>query len=74
MPRLHSQDLPARPTTTVLAVEPRQCRWPYGHPGQSDFGLCGRQKTRGAYCDAHAAIGYQRRPVRLESLYVAGLE
>ena len=59
---------PASPTTTILAVGTGQCRWPYGHSGEAGFGLCGRSVARGAFCAAHAAVGYQKRPCSTESL------
>lgn len=59
---------PSSPTTTILAVGRGQCRWPYGHSGEADFGLCGRSVARGAFCAAHAEVGYQKRPCSAESL------
>lgn len=68
-PRLEARpDMPATATATVLTVGRGECRWPYGHPGEAGFGLCGRTVARGAYCAAHAAVGYQRRSVTLECL------
>ena len=59
---------PASPTTTILAVGFGQCRWPYGHSGEAGFGLCGRSVARGAFCAAHAEVGYQKRSCTAESL------
>jgi len=59
---------PASPTATILSVGFGQCRWPYGSPGEAEFGLCGRSVARGAFCAAHAAVGYQKRPCSTESL------
>ena len=59
---------PPGPTTTILAVGFGQCRWPYGHAGEAEFGLCGRSVARGAFCAAHAEVGYQKRPCSTESL------
>ncbi|MCH4267470.1 MAG: GcrA family cell cycle regulator [Brevundimonas sp.] len=68
-PRVDTRpDMPATATATVLTVGRGECRWPYGHPGETGFGLCGRTVARGAYCAAHAAVGYQRRPVSIECL------
>ena len=47
---------------TLLSVGRCDCRWPLGDPLASDFSLCGRRVSRGAYCQTHAAIAY--RPVR----------
>jgi len=59
---------PTSPTTTILAVGFGQCRWPYGHSGEASFGLCGRSVARGAFCAAHAEVGYQKRSCTAESL------
>ena len=68
-------DAPSHGTATILSVRRRDCRWPYGDPGDPGFALCGRRIARGAFCAAHAEIGY--RPVRqsAESLMaLAGLD
>ena len=66
---------PPAPTATILSVRSGQCRWPYGSSGEASFGLCGRPVTRGAFCAAHAAVGYQRRPCSAESLMrMAGVD
>lgn len=66
---------PPGPTTTILAVRFGQCRWPYGSSGEAGFGLCGRVVARGAFCAAHAEIGYQKRPCSAESLMrIAGVD
>jgi GcrA cell cycle regulator len=59
---------PPEPTATILSVRAGQCRWPYGSSGEAGFGLCGRPVTRGAFCAAHAAVGYQKQPCSAESL------
>ncbi len=59
---------PSSPTATILSVRAGQCRWPYGCSGEAGFGLCGRPVARGAFCAAHAAVGYQKRPCSAESL------
>lgn len=59
---------PSSPTTTILSVGFGQCRWPYGHSGEAGFGLCGRLVARGAFCAAHAEVGYQKQPFTVESL------
>jgi GcrA cell cycle regulator len=65
---------PGTPLTTILSVKRGQCRWPYGSPGRPGFGLCGRPVARGAFCVAHAAIGYRKRPASAEGLLrLAGL-
>ena len=59
---------PPAPTATILSVRAGQCRWPYGCSGEATFGLCGRPVARGAFCAAHAAVGYQKRSCTAESL------
>lgn len=59
---------PSSPTTTILSVGFGQCRWPYGCSGDAGFGLCGRSVARGAFCAAHAEVGYQKRSCTAESL------
>ncbi|WP_436356237.1 GcrA family cell cycle regulator [Brevundimonas sp. CEF1] len=59
---------PSDPTTTILLVGAGQCRWPYGHSGEAGFGLCGRSVARGAFCAAHADIGYKKPSCTSESL------
>lgn len=59
---------PSNPTTTILSVGFGQCRWPYGCSGEAGFGLCGRAVARGAFCAAHAELGYQKRSCTPESL------
>ena len=66
---------PSGPTTTILAVGFGQCRWPYGCSGDAGFGLCGRSVARGAFCAAHAEVGYQKRSCTAESLLgMAGVD
>lgn len=68
-PRIDARpDMPATATATVLTVGRGECRWLYGHPGEAGFGLCGRTVARGAFCAAHAAVGYQRRSCSVDSL------
>lgn len=59
---------PSSPTATILSVGFGQCRWPYGCSGEAGFGLCGRSVARGAFCAAHAEVGYQKRSCSAESL------
>ena len=59
---------PSEPTASILSVGRDQCRWPYGSSGETGFGLCGRLVARGAFCAAHAEVGYQKRSCTAESL------
>ncbi|WP_296172748.1 GcrA family cell cycle regulator [uncultured Brevundimonas sp.] len=59
---------PPAPTATILSVRAGQCRWPYGCSGEAGFGFCGRPVARGAFCAAHAEVGYQKRSCTAESL------
>jgi len=37
------------------------CSWPSGHPGDKDFGFCGKRTVVGkSYCAEHAAMAYVR--------------
>lgn len=49
-----------RPLHAFEHLEPSQCRWPIGHPGDDDFGFCGARKERaeGPYCDRHREVAY----------------
>lgn len=61
-------------TATILSVRRFDCRWPYGDPESPGFALCGRKVERGAFCAAHAAIGYRPAGGELSSLLrMAGL-
>lgn len=54
----------ADPTGLVdlLDLEVTSCRWPFGDPGRSGFGFCGKFRSFGAtYCAEHAAIAYTSR-------------
>lgn len=59
---------PSEPKASILSVRRGECRWPYGRSGESGFGLCGRTVARGAFCAAHAEVGYQKRTCTAESL------
>lgn len=65
---------PSHGTATILSVRRFECRWPYGDPGDPGFALCGRKVARGAFCAAHAGIGYRPLPQDAEGLMrLAGL-
>lgn len=69
-----AMDAPSHGTATILSVRRQDCRWPYGDPGDLGFALCGRRVARGAFCAAHAEIGY--RPLRQDAeglMALAGL-
>lgn len=58
---------PAAPTDVArLAfadLKPHHCRFPVGHPGETNFGFCGASKVDGLpYCEHHAKRCYE--PVR----------
>jgi GcrA cell cycle regulator len=52
----------ARPTRLVHPTEVGEgCLFPYGHPGERDFGMCGRVRERHKpYCTSHCAIAYAK--------------
>ena len=58
--------VPAKPNeqvatkTGLLDLNDRICRWPMGHPGESDFHFCGRDANPGyPYCVDHCGVAYQ---------------
>ena len=51
---------PVRHTPTAT-VGSGSCSWPSGHPGEKDFGFCGKRPMAGKpYCAEHAAMAYVR--------------
>ncbi len=43
------------------------CRWPIGHPNESNFYFCGRNPMEGrVYCKLHVLHAYQPRGVKVE--------
>ena len=59
---------PSCGTRSILTVRRSECRWPYGDPGERTFRMCGRPVERGAFCGAHAARAYSRKPMTADSL------
>ena len=58
---------------SLLALRQDQCRWPYGD-ARAGVSFCGRPVARGAFCAAHAEVGYRTPPGGLASLLaLAGL-
>ena len=58
--------VPAKPgaeiksKTGLLDLNERICKWPLGHPGESDFHFCGQNANPGfPYCVAHCGVAYQ---------------
>lgn len=46
--------------TSLLDLNDRICRWPMGHPGESDFHFCGEPSNPGfPYCVEHCGVAYQ---------------
>jgi GcrA cell cycle regulator len=52
---------PAKPArTTLLDLSEKVCKWPIGHPGETDFHFCGKAaQVSFPYCSEHCAIAYQ---------------
>jgi GcrA cell cycle regulator len=47
---------------TGATLQAHMCKWPIGHPDDTDFTFCGRSATSGRpYCAQHAHVAY--RPV-----------
>jgi GcrA cell cycle regulator len=53
--------VPAKPAkTTLLDLSEKVCKWPIGHPGETDFHFCGKpSQSSFPYCTEHCAIAYQ---------------
>jgi GcrA cell cycle regulator len=51
--------LPETGLASIVSVGLGQCRWPIGEPQDETFCLCGRPRTRGAYCASHAVVAYR---------------
>jgi len=51
--------------TSLLGLSERVCKWPIGHPGDSDFHFCGKPSQAGfPYCGEHCAVAYQAQMPR----------
>ena len=52
---------PPKPAkTTLLDLSEKVCKWPIGHPGETDFHFCGKPAQASfPYCTEHCAIAYQ---------------
>jgi GcrA cell cycle regulator len=52
-----------RKLISLLELNERTCRWPFGDPRESSFGFCGCRKGRfaGPYCPEHTAKAENRR-------------
>lgn len=51
--------------TSLLELSERVCKWPIGHPGDSDFHFCGKPSNPGfPYCGEHCAVAYQAQMPR----------
>ena len=54
----HTQ--PVKGKVTLLDLNERVCRWPFGHPGEEDFHFCGKPVNPGTpYCTEHCGVAYQ---------------
>jgi GcrA cell cycle regulator len=50
---------------SLLAATRTQCRWPFGHPGDADFMLCGDDCATGkVYCQRHVEVSRSNVPLR----------
>ncbi len=55
-PRKFAPDIPSGSLIPLHDLNSITCRWPYGDPGQDDFGFCGAVcEITDPYCDKHAA-------------------
>ena len=45
---------------TLEQLEDKNCRWPIGHPDETDFYFCGRTPVEGfSYCKLHVLYAFQ---------------
>ena len=60
-PRKARPSAPAKPArTTLLDLSEKVCKWPIGHPGETDFHFCGKPSNTGfPYCNDHCLQAYQ---------------
>ena len=62
-----------RPASVVSLFDLRHgdCRWPFGDPGDDDFGFCGQRVERegSPYCACHRRIAYVPAPKMKPNLY-----
>lgn len=49
-----------RGANALLALGPKQCRFPIGDPHDKDFKFCGETTTKQPYCPTHRAIAFQK--------------
>lgn len=56
----------AKPSkVTLLDLNDRMCKWPFGHPGDDDFHFCGKKAEPGLpYCIGHCGEAYQAQNPR----------
>lgn len=46
--------------TSLLDLSEKICKWPIGHPGETDFHFCGKPSNTGfPYCNEHCLLAYQ---------------
>ena len=51
--------------TSLLDLSEKICKWPIGHPGESDFHFCGKPSNTGfPYCNDHCLLAYQAQMPR----------
>lgn len=51
--------------TSLLELSDKVCKWPIGHPGETDFHFCGQPSNAGfPYCGEHCAVAYQAQMPR----------
>ena len=49
-------------SASSLVPDMSGCKWPIGHPGDSDFYFCGKPTIPGKpYCGEHCVIAYRRK-------------
>jgi GcrA cell cycle regulator len=56
--------IPVEQRKTLMDLEPGDCRWPVGHPGEPDFFFCAAPAMHGhSYCPNHSARAWTKAPL-----------
>ena len=62
--KLASEDKTIKKEISASSLVPNMngCKWPIGHPGDSDFYFCGKPTIPGKpYCGEHCLVAYRRK-------------
>lgn len=76
--KAHRLGLQSRPSpvirdtrATILTLNDRMCKWPFGHPGEASFHFCGKKSgPNTSYCGEHTEQAY-RPGTSLDEILIA---